>query len=237
MAFDGRNSDSARIAPSHGYTIELRLENQRVVIIGGGRIAARKLPALIAAGATITLVDPAPLADIPQHPQLTHHRRCYRPADLDSARLVFAATNAPRVNAQISQDAAKRGILCCRVDSAEDSDFITPARLTRPPLAFSVSTGGESPAMASTLRDLLGGLIPPSWQMATELAAVIRRKVLTEQHQIPYNQQVFLHLIEQGLLECLEQADGAGVDRLLHKHFGTGFLLNDLHFSLPEGTP
>lgn len=90
--------------------------------------------------------------------------------------------------------------------------------------------------MASVLRDLLAERIPPTWQTATELAAVIRRKVLTEQQQIPYNQQVLLLLIEQGLLEYLEQSDTAGIDRLFLKHFGAGFSLKNLQFSLPEGT-
>ena len=87
--------------------------------------------------------------------------------------------------------------------------------------------------MASVLRDRLAQLIPPGWQTATELAAAIRRKVLTEQQQIPYNQQVLLLLIEQGLLEYLEQSDKAGVDQLLLKHFGAGFSLKNLQFSLP----
>lgn len=90
--------------------------------------------------------------------------------------------------------------------------------------------------MASVLRDLLAEKIPPVWQTATELVAAIRRKVLTEQHQVPYNQQVLLLLIEQGLFEYLEQSDEAGTDQLLLKHFGAGFSLKDLLFSLPEGT-
>ncbi len=233
MASESRRRDSSQISPALGFPIELRLENQLVAIIGGGRTAMRKISGLLAAGAQINLIDPAPLPDMPQNPRLTHHRRVYRPTDLDSARLVFATTNDSLVNAQIAEDATSRKILCCRVDSAEGSDFITPARLLRPPLSFSVSTGGESPAMAVVLRDLLADMVPPSWQTATELAAVIRRKVLTERPPIPYNQLVLRHLVEQGLLDCLEQSDRAGVDRLLLNNFGAGFTLQSLQFSLP----
>ena len=236
MASDRRNPGVSAAGSDPGYAVELRLINQLVVIIGAGRTAMRKIPNLLATGARIKIIDPAHLPDMPAHPQLTHYKRCYQPTDLNSARLIFAATNDSLVNARIAKDAAAIGILCCRVDSAEDSDFITPARLLRPPLSFSVSTGGESPAMASVLRDLLAEKIPPVWQTATEFAAVIRRKVLTEEHQIPYNQQVLLLLIEQGLLEYLEQSDRAGIDQLLLKHFGAGFSLKDLQFSLPEGT-
>ena len=227
---------SARAASVPGYTVELNLENRLVVIIGGGRTAMRKLPALLAAGANIDLIDPAPLSELPSHSQLTHHRRGYQLTDLSAAHLIFAATDNPQVNSRVADDAANLGILCCRVDRSENSDFSIPARLLRPPLSFSVSTGGESPAMAAVLRDLLGEMIPPVWQTATELAAAIRRKVLTGQQQIPYNHQVLLLLVEQGLLECLKQADTVGTDRLLLKHFGAGISLKNLQFTLPEGT-
>ncbi len=215
-----------------GYTIELQLDHQLVVIIGGGTVARRKLPGLLAAGARIRLIAPAPLTELPQHPQLTHLERDYQTQDLTSARLVFAATDSPQTNRQVASDAARQGILCCRVDSAADSDFIIPARLLRPPLVISVSSAGTSPAMSAVLRDQLAGMIPDSWQTATELAAAIRRKVLTEERQIPYNQQVLLQLIEQGLLELIEHSDCAAIDQLLLKHFGAGFTLKDLQFSL-----
>jgi precorrin-2 dehydrogenase/sirohydrochlorin ferrochelatase len=237
LASDNDFATTARVIQPPGYTIELDLQNQLVVIVGAGRIAMRKIPDLIASGARINLIDPAPLTELPATLQLKHHKRPYRITDLNSARLVFAATNEPPINSRVAKDARTLGILCCRVDSSADSDFMSPARLQRPPLSFSISTGGESPAMAAVLRDLLAEKIPAVWQTATELAAAIRRKVLTDPLQIPYNQQVLLHLIEQGLFECLEQSDVAGIDRLLLEHFGENFSLKNLQFSLPEGTP
>lgn len=233
MASDHIKSATSQKCSPPGYTIELQLDQQLVVVIGGGRVARRKLTGLLAAGAIISLIDPAPLVDLPQSPQLTHQRHSYRPEDLFAARLVFTATGDPQTNARIAADAAEQGILCCRIDSAQDSDFATPAHLLRSPLSFTVSSGGTNPAMSATLRDLLGKMIPGSWQTAAELTTAIRRKVLTEEQQIPYNQQVLLQLVEQGLFEFIEHSDTAAIDRLLLKHFGTGFSLKDLRFSLP----
>ncbi len=216
------------------YTIALQLENQLVVIIGGGSVARRKLPGLLATGARIRIIDPAPASELPQHPQLTHLKREYQLQDLTSARLIFAATDNPQINQQVAREAATLGILCCRVDNAEDSDFTTPACLLRPPLTISVSSSGTSPAMAAALRDKLDEMIPASWQTATRLVAAIRQKVLTESRQIPYNQQVLLQLIDQGLLALIERSDVKALDLLLCKHFGAGFALKDLSFSLPE---
>lgn len=227
-------SSQKRFTP--GYTIELKLSGQEVLVVGGGPVAIRKLPDLLAAGALISLIDPKPLPSLPRDPNLIHLQRRYQRADLEGKRLAFAITDDPSINQRIAEDAENLGVLCCRADSAADSDFLSPARLLRPPLTFSVSTGGESPAMASVLRDQLARIVPSSWQTATELAAAIRRKVLTEQPQVTYNQQVLLLLLDQNLLELIETADNVSIDRLLQKHFGAGFSLKTLQNSIPEGT-
>ena len=237
MASDREIDGGQNIPPPPGYTIELRLKNQLVVMIGGGKVGARKLPDLLEAGARVKLIDPASLPQLPQHPCLAHVKHSYLSRDLTGARLVFALTDDPVVNERIAADAEAAGIFCCRADSAAASDFISPARLRRPPLTFSVSSGGECPALVAILSRHLGDLIPTSWQTATHLAGLIRRKVLTERLQIPYNQQVLLKLIDQGLIRLIEQSDSAALDRLLLKHFGAGFSLQDLQFQIPEGTP
>ncbi|WP_020677226.1 precorrin-2 dehydrogenase/sirohydrochlorin ferrochelatase family protein [Geopsychrobacter electrodiphilus] len=237
MASDPERTHAEETASLSGYTIELRLKNQLVVLIGGGRVGRRKLPDLLNSGAVVKLIDPLVHPDLPQHPRLSHHQRTYQTRDLATARLVFAATNDAATNARIAADAAQAGIFCCRTDSATESDFICPTHLRRPPLSFSISSGGESPALVAVLTQLLNNMVPDSWQTATKLAGIIRRKVLTERGQIPYNQQVLLKLIDQGLLSLIERADSAALDRLLLKHFGAGFSLQDLHFQLPEGTP
>jgi len=206
-------------------------------MIGGGRVGRRKLPDLLNAGAIVKLIDPFVHPDLPQHPRLSHYKRVYQSQDLTASRLVFATTNDAVTNARIASDAANAGIFCCRADNAADSDFISPARLHRPPLTFSISSGGESPALVPALAQLLDRMIPESWQTVAKLASSIRRKVLTEQHQVPYNQQVLLNLIDQGLIGLIEQSDRAGIDRLLLKHFGAGFSLQDLQFQFSEGTP
>lgn len=222
---------------SPGYMLELQLAERLVVIVGGGRTARRKLPALLEAGARVKVIDPAPLPELSPHPRLEHCPRRYRSVDLESASLVFAASNDPRVNAQVAADAAQRGTFCCRTDSATDSDFSVPASLRQPPLCIAVSSSGQSPAMAAVLRDRLAAMIPASWSTATTLAAAIRRKVLTGPRRIPYNQQVLLNLLDKGLLDLLERSDSDGVNRLLVEQFGADFSLHDLQFSLPEGTP
>jgi precorrin-2 dehydrogenase/sirohydrochlorin ferrochelatase len=219
-----------------GYTIELNLERQRVVFVGGGRIAQRKLADLFASGAQVTVVDPEPVPDLPRHPQLTWIDRAYQPGDLEGARLVFAATCDALLNAEVAADCARRGLLCCRVDAGSCADFITPAHFYCAPLHLSISSSGQCPAIAALLRDQLAAQLSPAWQTLARLAAVIRQKVLTEKLNISYNQQVFLRMLDAEVLKHIERADRAALNHLLFESFGSGFSLSELDFSLPEGS-
>lgn len=236
MASDPRYDRPRNQGVRPGYTIELKLERQLVVFVGGGQIAQRKLADLFVCGAQVNVVDPAPVPALPRHPQLTWINRAYQSSDLDGAGLVFAATCDAHLNAQVAADCARRGILCCRVDAGLLSAFITPARLYRAPLHLSISSSGQCPAIATLLRDQLAAQLSPAWQTLARLAAVIRQKVLTEKLNISYNRQVFLRMLDAEVLKHIEQADTAALNHLLFENFGSGFSLSELDFSFPEGS-
>lgn len=236
MASDPRYDGLRNQGVRPGYTVELKLEGQLVVFVGGGQITQHKLADVLVCGARVHVVDPAPAAELPRHPQLTSIRRAYQSSDLDGACLVFAATRDTLLNAQVAADCARQAILCCRVDAGHQSTFITPARFYRSPLHLSVSTSGQCPAIATLLRDRLADELSPAWQTLARLAAAIRQKVLTEKLNISYNRQVFLRMLDAGVLEHIEQADRAALNHLLFENFGLGFSLSELDFSLPEGS-
>ncbi|NCO52423.1 MAG: bifunctional precorrin-2 dehydrogenase/sirohydrochlorin ferrochelatase [Deltaproteobacteria bacterium] len=236
MASDLPSTQESNPGLRPGYPIELKLEQQLVVFIGGGRVARRKLGALYASGAQIKVIDPAKDLNLSPHRQLTWIERAYQPGDLDGARLVFAATNDTALNTQVAADCARRGILCSRVDAGLSSVFTLPAHLYRAPLHLSVSSSGQCPAIAALLRDHLATQLSPAWQTLAQLAAVIRQKVLTEKLNISYNQQVFLRMLNAEVLKHIEQADTAALNHLLFENFGSGFSLSELKFSLPEGS-
>jgi uroporphyrin-III C-methyltransferase/precorrin-2 dehydrogenase/sirohydrochlorin ferrochelatase len=108
------------------YLLGLRLTGRRVVVVGGGRVAQRRVPALLAAGADVVLiareVTPA-LEDLP----IERHQRPYRSGDCDGAWLVQACTDDPKTNALVAAEAEARHIWCVRADDAEASAAWTPA--------------------------------------------------------------------------------------------------------------
>src|SRR2546422_567656 len=116
-----------------------------VVIVGGGKVAARKALGLIEAGAKrVRVVAPQVRADLPGGIERIDAR--YAPEHLDGAILVFAATDVPEVNAAVVRDARGRGLLVSRadMDESDPGDFITPARFQDGPVIVAISAG--SPA-------------------------------------------------------------------------------------------
>lgn len=154
---------------SHVYPILLDVSQRRILIVGGGRVAARKAVGLVDAGAhDITAVAPSFVAGFPD--AVKKIERAYESKDLDGATLVFAATDRASVNDQVVREARERNILVNRADSADDNpgDFVTPARYQEQNVLLTVSAA--SAALAASIRDALQRRWDPRWtKMATAM--------------------------------------------------------------------
>ena len=157
----------------NAYLVGLRLNGRKVVVVGGGTVAQRRLPLLLANGADVHVIaraaTPAVEALQDQTPGITLELRDYRDGDLDDAWYVIAATDDPAVNEAIVAEADRRRIFCVRADIAREGSAVTPASFEYEGLAVGVLAGGEhrrSAAIRSALREALQqGLV------TTEVAA------------------------------------------------------------------
>ena len=134
------------------YPIFMRLRGRRVVVIGGGKVAARKAAGLAATGARVRVVAPR------VHPGIAAdeiERRPYHSGDLAGAALAFAATDDRMVNHAVALEARRRRIPVNVADAAEECTFMVPARVRRAGIEVAVSTGGRSPRLAKELRQRL----------------------------------------------------------------------------------
>jgi siroheme synthase-like protein len=132
------------------------LAGMRVVVVGGGVVAARKVAGLLPIGATIAVIAPelgAELHALHEAGALTWHARPYQSGDLAGARLAFAATNVRAVNAQVTDEAARLHILCNVADDPAAGDFHVPAIHRADGMVIAVSSSGQSPRRATTLRN------------------------------------------------------------------------------------
>jgi uroporphyrin-III C-methyltransferase / precorrin-2 dehydrogenase / sirohydrochlorin ferrochelatase len=150
--------DQAGVPP---YLLGLRLAGRRVLVVGGGRVATRRIPALVAAGAAVELVSPlasAALEGLAAAGSIRWHRRGYAPGDCAGAWLVHACTSAPEVNAAVAAEAEERHVWCVRADDGRASAAWTPASGQVGPITVAVHAGGD-PRRAARLRDaVLEGL-------------------------------------------------------------------------------
>jgi precorrin-2 dehydrogenase/sirohydrochlorin ferrochelatase len=163
----GDRIHSERAHSSNLFSIELNLEGRNVLVVGGGRIALRKVKTLIPTGAHITVVAPqfdpefetlktgdkVPELSRGAESSITLKKRPYEPLDLRCVFMVFICTDQPAVNAQVSNDARARRILVNNACDYLDGDFIVPARMDfGENIAVTVSTQGRAPSLAKKLK-------------------------------------------------------------------------------------
>ena len=145
------------------FPVFFDLSGQKVLIVGGGEVALRKISLLERTGALITVVAPDIAPELMSRAAAGKVRlfiREFSPDDLQGARLVIVATSRRAINRWIASLSEARNIPVNVVDDAESSRFIVPAIIDRDPVLVAVSTGGASPVLARRLRERLEALIP-----------------------------------------------------------------------------
>ncbi|OBI04482.1 uroporphyrinogen-III C-methyltransferase [Mycolicibacter heraklionensis] len=149
------------------YLAGLRLAGRKVVVVGGGSVAQRRLPLLVDSGAQVLVIAPSATPAVEalreRKPGITLVSRTYRDGDLADAWYAIAATDDPEVNAAVVAEADRRQIFCVRADLAVEGSAVTPATFGYSGLSVGVLAGGEhsrSAAIRSAIRNALqNGLI------------------------------------------------------------------------------
>ncbi len=140
------------------YPICVDMAGRACLVVGGGRVAERKVSGLLESGARVTVVSPALMARLEawaNEGQIRVIRRGYETGDLAGQSLAFVATDDGEVNATVAADARAAGVLINAADDPAHCDFILPAVLRRGALTVAVSTAGASPALSRAVRDEL----------------------------------------------------------------------------------
>ena len=128
----------------NAYLVGLRLAGKKVVVVGGGTVAQRRLPLLVATGADVHVISrsatPAVEAMTGNHVDAAS---VSADGDLDGAWYVIAATDDPDVNAAVVDEAERQRIFCVRADAGREGTAVTPATFDYEGLAVGVLAGGE----------------------------------------------------------------------------------------------
>lgn len=157
------------------------LRGRRVLVVGGGEIAERKVRLLLEAGARIDIVArELPAAELlawSSDGSVSWLAREFDETQLDGATLVVAATSEGALNERVARAARARHLLCNVVDDAERSGFIVPAIVDRSPLVIAISSGGVAPVLARLARERIEVLFDESFGTLARLLADWRVRI------------------------------------------------------------
>ena len=213
------------------YPIHLDIKNRNCLVVGGGAVGTRKVHTLLACGARVTVVSPDPtrqLKNLAAKKSITLRERIYRNTDLRDMFLVIGATDDEKLNRQISEDAGQLGLLCNIADRPEACNFILPSVVQRGDLVITISTSGQSPALAKRLRRKLEAQFGEEYADFLNLMGAIRKKRLRQTREPEAHKDLFNQLIDSDLLELLRTGKKKELNLLLHNLLGEGYGIEEL---------
>jgi uroporphyrin-III C-methyltransferase/precorrin-2 dehydrogenase/sirohydrochlorin ferrochelatase len=159
------------------FPVFLKLAGRRVLVVGGGPVAASKIDALVAAGADVVVVAPDVRAEIAAT-GVTILQRPFAAADLDGAWFVVAAAT-PAVNREVAREAEARGIFVNAVDDPPNASAYLGGIVRRDGVTVAISTNGDAPALAGLMREALDAMLPAELDRWMATARAIRVEWLT----------------------------------------------------------
>jgi precorrin-2 dehydrogenase/sirohydrochlorin ferrochelatase len=200
------------------YPVFLDLAGKKVLVVGGGQVAQRKVETLLEYEAKILIISRIltdKLNEMVEHKKVLFLGKEFLPHHLDGAFLVIAATNDKELNHRVSQEANRRGMLVNAVDQPGDCNFIVPSIIRRGDLVVAVSTSGKSPAMAKRIREQLECEFGPEYETTLKLMGRVREAVLAGGLPQSENSRIFHAIAGSGIVAAIKAGDWSKVQELL----------------------
>ena len=200
------------------YPICLDLEAHHCVVVGGGRVAERKVLGLLSCRAQVSVISPLLTNELHlQHANGTilWIDREYRQGDLAGAFLVIAATDDEETQKQVYEEADTNNLLLNVADVPHRCNFILPATARRGDLTISVSTAGKSPALARKIRMELEKRYGPEYRVLVNILGGIRPQILAFGLPQSENEELFKQLLHDDMEEWIKNKNLDSIE----KHF------------------
>ena len=171
------------------FPFMIELNNERCLIAGGGTVAYRKVCSMLEFGAVVTVVSPEFCPELLELAErlcvpdkyssghLTLVKRCVQPQDIDGAFVVIMATDDEKVNHDMAELCRQQRILVNVVDVKSDCGFYFPAIIKDKEVVISVSTGGQSPVLAGTIKRNIESHLGRSYGDIAERMGELREQI------------------------------------------------------------
>ncbi|MBU6120597.1 TSUP family transporter [Hymenobacter siberiensis] len=177
------DTDPPALPANNLFPIFLKLENMRVLLVGGGNVGLEKLGAILrnSPATAVTVVAPLLLPELRElaarHPKVQLHQRPYQDSDLDGADILFLATDDVALHRYIGSAAAARHLLTNVADTPALCDFYLSSVLQKGDLKIAISTNGKSPTIGKRLREVLAEVLPAELSNVLSQMTVIRSRL------------------------------------------------------------
>jgi precorrin-2 dehydrogenase/sirohydrochlorin ferrochelatase len=196
------------------YPVYVDLSGKWILIIGGGRVAKRKIETLLEFGANIKIIAKDILPDIQRYIDKGVIRLSglqFHESALNDVFMVIAATDDKALNSRIGRIAKSKGLLVNVVDQPEDCSFFVPSIIKRGDLVIAISTSGKSPAMAKAIREKLEGEFGSEHAIFLDLMGNLRKMILNMGLSQEENMSIFNKLVNSDLFDaiCVYDTDRA----------------------------
>ncbi len=192
------------------YPIFIKLDGKTALVVGGGRVAQRKIETLLEYGASVHIISKGltdRLKQLVEDGDIRHMGEKFEDKHLDGTFLVIAATDDEKLNHEISETAQKRGLLINAVDQPPDCNFIVPSIVKKGDLILAISTSGKSPALAKKLRKQMDGQFDSEYEAFLVLMGCLRKEVLKMGLSHNENGRIFKEIVDSDVLEALACKD------------------------------
>ena len=191
---------------SRFYPILVDLQGKRALVVGGGKVAERKIETLLEHGAAVQVIArelTVVLEELRRAGRIEVLGDEFSETFVELAFVVFAATDDAQLNRRVSRAAQERGLLVNAVDQPADCNFIVPSVLSRGDLLIAVSTSGKSPAFARKVRVALEQSFGEEYGLFLNLMGNLRKEVLRLGLSQEENKSAFEDLVYSDLLSAI----------------------------------
>ena len=170
-------SDSKRVY----YPVFLDITDKRCLVVGGGKVAERKVAMLLQFNAHVIVVGPVmtkTLLKLGEEGKIEYFQRTYTAKDLDNTALVFACTDNSAINNKIKKEAARKNIPVNVVDTPDLCDFIVPSIIRKGDLTIAISTSGELPLLSKKLRQKIEEIVTDDYLEYLHIMGEFRKHLM-----------------------------------------------------------
>lgn len=211
--------------------VALNVRGARVLVVGGGAVAARKAGVLCECGASVHIIAPNLCAEMEaMQDKLEYSARDFQGNDCENYHLVFACTNKPKVNAQIAAEAKAKNIWVQIADDAAGSTLHGAAAIRRDKICIGITTGGGSPALSKHLKKQVEECIGDEYSQLLKLMSERRQTLKSQIDSQAERAELWREILNSGVLQELRAGRKDNAEKLIDELFHSKLKIQNSKF-------